>query len=213
MDMLTEIDLRSALRAYLAEIVASIGSGRIVEELCIERGSARIDVALITTCLTGFEIKSDFDSLDRFSNQVHAYNRVFDEITLVTGTALLKDALRLLPPWWGIIAASQCDDGSVALNSVRGATKNPAQQGLSIAMLLWKAEALEVLAPHTSRSIPAKVRNSELHAMLAEAIPVGSLQPLVASKLMARSAWRTPEPSEPCDDWSHLDATSIGSPT
>ncbi len=100
MNCMTESQLRSALRSYL-EGTSPTGAGRIVEELGIERGAARIDLALITDRLVGFEIKSDQDTFDRLSNQIHAYNRVFDEITLVTGPALLDDALRLLPPWWG----------------------------------------------------------------------------------------------------------------
>lgn len=211
MKCMTESLLRSALRSYL-EGTLPTGAGRIVEELGIERGAARIDLALITDRLVGFEIKSDQDTFDRLSNQIHAYNRVFDEITLVTGPALLDDALRLLPPWWGMMAA-ECDSaGSIRLYVVREAQKNHLQEAISVAMLLWKAEAVEVLALHAARHIPARWASAKIHAMLAEVVPLNSLQRLVATKLTARETWRMPVRSEPSDDSSHPAAMSIDYP-
>jgi len=207
MKYMTESQLRDALRSHLAGLLA-VGGGRIVEELGIERGTARIDVALITDRLLGFEIKSDLDTFDRLSNQIHAYNRVFDEITLVTGPALLEDALRLLPSWWGVMVP-ECDaEGAIALSVVRAAEKNPIQQALSVAMLLWKPEAIEALAAQTGRDIPGRWASAKVHAMLAEILSVESLQRLVATKLMDRVVWRSRVQSEPDDGSSHLVATS-----
>ncbi|HVZ15950.1 MAG TPA: sce7726 family protein [Terriglobales bacterium] len=206
---MTETQLRDALRAHLAASLRAAGTGRIVEELGIERGAARIDVVLITDRLLGFEIKSDLDTFDRLSNQVHAYNRVFDEITLVTGPALLEEAVRLLPSWWGVMVAESRPEGGTELSVVRAAEKNPIQEALSIAMLLWKPEAVDALADHVGRYVPARWASARVHAALAEVVPLESLRRLVATKLTARAAWRSPAQSTPDGDSSHLVATSI----
>jgi hypothetical protein len=185
MNRMTESQLRAALRTHLARGLLS-GSGRIVEELGVERGAARIDVAVITDRLLGYEIKSDRDTFDRLSNQIHAYNRVFDEITLVTGSSLLDDALRLLPSWWGVMAVENHSAGVAELRIVRPARENPAQDALSVAMMLWKTEAIDMLAIHVGRDIPSRWARSRVHALLAEAVPLESLRRLVAKTLTAR---------------------------
>lgn len=207
MNYMTESQLRSALRSHLANAL-TVGTGRIVEELGIERGTARIDVALITDRLLGFEIKSDCDTFDRLSNQVHAYNRVFDEITLVTGPALLEDAIRLLPSWWGVMVAECGPNYAIRLRIVRSARKNPIQEALSVAMLLWKPEALDAIAVHVGRNIPSRWTSAKIYAVLAEALPLDSLQRLVATKLTARVAWRSPAQLALDDDLSRPVSTS-----
>jgi hypothetical protein len=204
---MTEQQLRDALRAHLASSLTP--EGRIVEELGVERGGARIDVALITDRLLGFEIKSDLDTFDRLTNQIHAYNRVFDEVTLVTGPAFADDAARLLPSWWGLMVAECTAGGLVRLRELRVAQRNPIQQALSIAMLLWKAEASEALARHLGRTVPTKWASSKLHAALAERVPLESLRRLVARTLTSREAWRSPGSSGLDDGSSHPFATSI----
>jgi hypothetical protein len=188
MDRVTEAQLRNALRVHLAKGVES-GSGRIVEELGVERGTARIDVAVITDRLLGYEIKSDRDTFNRLSNQIHAYNRVFDEITLVTGPALLDDALRLLPSWWGVMTVESRVEGADELSIVRPARENPVQDPISVAMLLWKAEAIDMLAVHAGRDIPLRWASPRVHALLAEVVPLESLRRLVAKTLTGRGGW------------------------
>ncbi len=184
---MTETKLRDALRAHLAQGLLS-GSGRIVEELGVERGAARIDVAVITDRLLGYEIKSDRDTFGRLSNQIHAYNRVFDEITLVTGPTLLDDALRLLPSWWGVMTV-ESDPAGAELRIVRPPRENPAQDALSIAMLLWKAEAIDMLAVHGGHDVSSRWASTRVHALLAEVVPLESLRRLVAKTLTARGTW------------------------
>ena len=69
----------------------------IVEELGV--GSARVDLAWINERLMGFEIKSDFDTLDRLARQMHAYQSVFDTLTIVTTSAYIDQVEALLPGW------------------------------------------------------------------------------------------------------------------
>ncbi|MGV2481630.1 UNVERIFIED_CONTAM: hypothetical protein IGO34_33055, partial [Salmonella enterica subsp. enterica serovar Weltevreden] len=77
-NLATELEIRASLLRDLA--VRDLADGHPREEFPLERGSARIDVALIGATLTGYEIKSDFDTFARFSNQIHANNRSFASI-------------------------------------------------------------------------------------------------------------------------------------
>src|SRR5690349_9488984 len=90
-------------QAVLTRLRRATPNAQILEELSIE--GARIDVAVLDQGLTGFEIKSDFDTLDRLAHQIHAYHRVFDTLTLVTTEAFAAQVELLLPMWWGLWVA------------------------------------------------------------------------------------------------------------
>ena len=58
-------DVRQALLAHLAELHAGDPDTRIVEEMGVWCGTARIDVAVVNGELCGFELKSERDTLER----------------------------------------------------------------------------------------------------------------------------------------------------
>lgn len=162
---------------------------KVLEEFRIERGGARIDVAEIGKHLVGYEIKSDKDSFARFSNQIHAYNRVFDRINLVCGPVLLDVAEKIIPSWWGIVVAERLTNGSIQLSVRRNASANPMQDAFSLASLLWKEEALEALL-----SLDTKAPKGEsLHTLwsrLATNLSVGNIRSVVAETLLKRQYYR-----------------------
>jgi hypothetical protein len=118
---------------------------RIVPELGLWHGAARIDVAVVNGISHGFEIKSDRDTLSRLDAQMPAYNSIFDKVTLVVGRVHLVQAFQLVPEWWGIETVGVTTDGSVAFNKIREAQDNPRQDVASIVRLLWRNEALDLL--------------------------------------------------------------------
>jgi hypothetical protein len=63
-------------------------------------GSVRIDVAVINGELTGYELKSDRDTLERLPLQAELYSRVFDRLILVVGKRHAKKAIEHIPEWW-----------------------------------------------------------------------------------------------------------------
>ena len=52
----------------------------IIEELGVNHGSARADIAAVNGILHCYEIKSDRDTLLRLPGQIKAYNAVFDQV-------------------------------------------------------------------------------------------------------------------------------------
>lgn len=57
---------------------------RIVNELGIDFGSSRVDVAVINGNIHGYEIKSDLDTLERLPRQMTYYNKLFQRMTIVS---------------------------------------------------------------------------------------------------------------------------------
>jgi hypothetical protein len=131
--------------ALVNRLVVDYPNYRVIPELGVWHGAARIDVAVVNGSLRGFEIKSDRDTLARLPEQMCAYNAIFDQVTLVVGGKHFIDAFRMVPEWWGIETAHIDENGAVFFNHIRSSQNNPEQDGVSIARLLWRHEALEKL--------------------------------------------------------------------
>lgn len=213
---ITESELRTFVREHLSARACAPGA-RMFEELGIERGSARVDVALIDEGLEAFELKSDLDDFGRLHNQIHAYNRVFDRITLVTGATLSDAALEVMPLWWGIWAVRRLKNGNLSLNRVRDAADNPRQETRSLATLLWREEAAEVLLDETGESPSKRASRAQLCESIAKQVQLQSLRRQVTRRLISRqSPVRAvsmspiaPAASALDGDWSHHDASCL----
>lgn len=188
-------DVRAALYAELQrEHSTDLANTLILDELGL-CGQVRVDVAVVNGTLSGFELKSEKDSLKRLPTQVEVYSRVLDFATLVTATKHSDKAMPYLPRWWGIVEAKVDPDGAVTLHPLRRAKPNPAIDATSLAQLLWKSEALGELE---SRGLDRGVRSRprvEIWERLAERIPLDELRELVRATLRARPGWRSAQPS------------------
>src|SRR5215212_6095693 len=96
-----DFDIRIALKRTLLSRYAKNPSARIFDELGLRHGAARVDIAVISGLIHGFELKSDYDTLQRLPSQVKIYNSVLDRITLVVGQRYIDKATALIPEWWG----------------------------------------------------------------------------------------------------------------
>lgn len=184
----TERELRQGLAAWLAPRLPS--DDLLVEELGIENGSARVDVAQLGHSLRGFEIKSDFDTLDRLAHQMHAYHRVFDALTIITTAAFVSQVTLLLPPWWGILQAERDAAGEPVLSEVRPAAANPRQEPESIAALLWRDEAALMLQENFGAKVPSSASRATLYRQLADLTEMATLKDWVVGVLRARTSLR-----------------------
>lgn len=139
-----DYDVREALRERLRSEHAGDSNTRVVEEMGIWSGTVRVDVAVINGELSGYELKSDSDTLERLPYQIEIYGKVFDRVTLVVGRKHAKKAAALIPKWWGYIEAKDNPDG-VSLRPKRKGRTNPNRDPSVIAQLLRKQEALAIL--------------------------------------------------------------------
>jgi len=96
----------------------------IVEELGIQHGLSRIDLAVVNGELHGFELKSDRDTLARLPEQTETYGRVLDRVTLVIGERHLRRAVEMVPEWWGIRVA-RVEAPELHFSDLKVAINNP----------------------------------------------------------------------------------------
>jgi hypothetical protein len=185
-------DIRQALIAELDKECANNPKEKIIEELGLQHGSIRIDVAVVNGIMHGYEIKSDRDTLIRLPEQIQTYNAIFDMVTLVVGSKHFVDAFKMIPDWWGIKTARINEEGIVFFNLIRKPKNNPTQHAVSIARLLWKQEAINKLEnlgkADGVRSMPREVA----YQRLAESIELRALKKHVRNVLLSpRHDWRS----------------------
>jgi hypothetical protein len=161
---------------------------RVVEEMGVWSGSVRIDLAVINGELSGFEIKSDRDTLQRLPQQAELYSCVFDRVVLVVGSKHAPRAIGAVPDWWGVTIAFEQRD-RIGLEPVRFGEINPSPDAYLVAKLLWKEEALAVLDFFgLARGWRSKTVDA-LHERLAVAVPFPDLAWHVRTTLKHRRDW------------------------
>jgi hypothetical protein len=162
----------------------------IIEELGVHHGTARIDIALINGTMHGYEIKSDRDTLDRLPEQLDEFNTVFDKLTLVVGKRHLYQAMHIVPDWWGVVVAKFDSNNRLVFQTIRKPDNNKEQVGVSIAGLLWRKEALQILKERNEAdgllSKPRKI----IYARLADILDIETLKRTVSTLLVSREHWR-----------------------
>lgn len=114
-----------------------------MDEFCVCRAQARIDIAVVNGSLHGYELKSDADRLDRLPAQLAHYDRVFDTVTMVVAPKHVDRTTSLVQDWHGLLVA---EPGSAAPLELRPARPNPAPCLRSVVQLLWSDEMRGLLA-------------------------------------------------------------------
>ena len=180
-------EIRCALLFQLHKQRNTTKKFKIIEELHIDCGQARIDLAVIDNKMVGYEIKSDFDSFTRLPNQLTAYNGMFDKIILVVGVKHVVDAIHLVPDWWGIILAKTNHNNNLDLHLIREPKNNMQISSLALTRLLWRTEALSILsAMHKARGVRGKPREI-IYERLATCMKLNKLQKQVRAQLCRRA--------------------------
>jgi len=183
-----DASIRAALLPRLRDLLALESPCLLIEELGIDHGRSRIDVAVLGSCVYGFEIKAACDSLSRLPQQVAQYDRLVDFPYLVLTANHLNSATASTPSHWGIILAVH-DESQIDFRIVRNPTRNERRQPESLARLLWRGEALAVLV---SLGLDRGFRGKSariLHQRLASALELEALGEIVLHQIRQRSEW------------------------
>jgi len=176
--------IRSALKEDLKKRHAQDKKLRIIEELGVNHGTARIDIAVINGIMHGYEIKSDQDILQRLPEQMTEFNAVFDRITLVVGKQHLYRAIHMVPDWWGITIAKINIGGQVVFQTIRVPENNREQDKISIARLLWREEALRILEEHDQADGVRSKPREFVYKRLADILETNILKERVRKTLL-----------------------------
>ncbi len=95
--MLDELAIKTAVIDQLY-LTGSLDDAVLINEMVVANWSRRTDLTVVNGKLHAFEIKSDFDNLNRLQGQVSTYLSRFDKVTVVTTTKFLSAVKDTLPP-------------------------------------------------------------------------------------------------------------------
>jgi hypothetical protein len=193
-----DADIRRVLRkSHLSKFIADKES-KVVNELGVGNMDAIIDMAVINGSLHGFEIKSEYDTLNRLPRQLSAYCKTFDYLTIISAKKHLPHLLNLLPNWCGIIIVGN------KLKEYRKPKKNIDTDNYSVAQLLWKNEAIEILNEcGIHKGIKYKTKQV-LWSLLANSLDKGTLSLKVREKIKIRANWKFEPQLSQNDDYFQL---------
>ena len=183
-------NIREVILGNLARKYKSDPDTIIFEELGLCQGEARIDIAVVNSSIHGFEIKSDHDTLKRLSDQSKIYSSSLDYVTLVVVNRHLDQALKVIPPWWGIMVPEE-KSGKITLKKKRKGRLNPTLDPFAVVQLLWRDEAFEALQKSGLHRGLANKPRTILWNKLAEHLPINELLELVRTILKSRENWRS----------------------
>lgn len=172
----------------------------VVEELGLQHGANRVDIAVVNGALHGYELKSEVDTLDRLPSQAEAYSKVFDRATLVTAENHLAQAISLVPAWWGIKVATRGTRGAVLFDTYRRVECNPSVSTFHVAQLLWRTEAVAILGALGVEEKALRKNRAGLYSLLTDLLSPSQLRSRVREALKARKDWRCPGPRVSCGD-------------
>lgn len=190
MNILKDYQIRSALKRKVLTQYSRRQKTLILEELSLHHGMVRIDVAVINDILHGFEIKSDGDTLERLPEQMKVYSEIFDRVTLIVGYRHAYEALKMIPDWWGVKLVNIGPRGGIHFTDARGPRQNPSPDKLSIVMLLWREEALDLLDEiNTTKGFRSKSR-MEIYKRLVEVTDIDIIRSKVLHQFKYRTNWR-----------------------
>lgn len=183
--LVLDSDIRMALAAMLRAEHRDAAENRLWSEFSVLLGAARVDLCLVNGALSGWEIKSPRDNLDRLAGQVRSYNQVLDYVSIVASTRDLARVRDRVPKWWGIVEAIETPDG-VALRPRRMARRNKNIDALSVAQLLWREEAVQELVSRGIQRRWAKATRWDVWDALVETLTLDELRSVVRHRLRAR---------------------------
>lgn len=188
---MSDRDIRKSLHSELKRAHRHyVNDTLFIHELGLCQGNARIDLAVVNGSLSGYEIKSERDTLQRLRHQVDIYSRALDYVTIVASESHVVKALDLIPEWWGVIATGS-QLGDVAFRLVRQPQINPGVDPYSVAQLLWRPEVVTILASlGVTRGLTGKSRRV-LWRTLADTLSVDELRNCVRHTLKVRADWRS----------------------
>lgn len=185
-----ELDVRNLLyRTEIKKRLSENRSARVVNELQLARGEARVDVALISDALYGYEIKSASDNLARLPHQQAVYNKIFERMILVADERHVQEAVKLVPKQWGLIVVGM-REGKPYADELWAPRRNESLDKLALAQLLWKEEVLELMEYFDLTCGYRQANRKMLWKHISRNLTVEQLKAFVCYKLRTRKNWR-----------------------
>lgn len=174
-------DIRSVLIPYLKD---AHENGKIINEWGT-MGDVIMDIAIVEPgAITGFEIKSDRDTLSRLSNQVKYYDYICDICYVVVGDKFISKIADNIPSHWGIIYVSEEGD----IINKRMALCSPVDINRVVACL-WKQECIDLIKWFGIKGYSNKNKR-ELCRMIVKNISEEDIRKYVYYLVKRREGWK-----------------------
>ena len=194
---MNEAEIRDGFHRVRLTKYHSDPDARVVDELGLKHGRCRADIAVINSHLLGYEIKSDEDTMRRLDRQIGMYNAIFDYATVVVGVKHETEVFSLIPDWWGAIVCCQDCRTRISFQTIRAPRLNRGTDLFSIAQLLWRTEAMNILAEHGVQPSDLRQTREVLYGHLMDLLSPSDLRRQVRESLKKRPNWRCPAPPSP----------------
>lgn len=191
---LRDSDVRHAAYGRLLIHAQACPDTLVIDELGLDHGGCRIDIAVINGHIRGIEIKAEADTLARLPRQVAAYGDVVDKASLIVAPKHLEPAMAIVPNWWGIIVAERGVTRGVKFRRIRPERVNKGVDPLILARLLWRPEAQAILRELGVLERELRAPREALYQMLVTKMPLRRLARTVRETLKVRTMWRDRSP-------------------
>ncbi|CUB01453.1 sce7726 family protein [Comamonas thiooxydans] len=173
--------IRQMLRSWVVNAKDPGPADVLVDELCIIDKTCRADLVHANGKLTGFEVKSEADTLTRWPHQMDAYLRVFDEVWLCCHRKHAVRALSESIPAVGILIVDEYG----ALAVLRPAQQNKSVNSYDLTGLLWRKE-LDELCKEQGLSVTRKELIKEVRHRVSNSVSVDLLKAYVLKAIKER---------------------------
>ena len=131
---------------------------------------ARADIVTVGEIFTGYEIKSDKDSLQRLSTQIPEYDVYLEKNYIVVGEKYSSKIKDYIPEYWGIIVVLEDKDDNnnhqLKIKTVRKAKKNPLWNFNQFLFFL-PANDIKMIVKETSR-FQKRYKRTEIQSMIKQ---------------------------------------------
>ncbi len=187
MNLLNDFEVRSLLIKELKLNYANDSNTRIINELGIDFGASRVDVAVVNGIIHGYEIKSDMDNLNRLPRQISYYNKLFQRMTIISSRRYYNQICEMIPSWWGVKIISA--DRTRLIEKRKGRLQNNQDKDILL-RLLWKKDLegfVDVL------NLPKKIKNMKKNQLLeifTQAADLRLVREYTYQTLKNRTNWR-----------------------
>ncbi len=184
-------DVRQAVKNKILKAHINDPSTLVIDELGLDHGRNRVDIAVINGELHGYELKSDSDNLLRLPQQSMAYSSIMDKVTLVVGEKHAQEAINIIPDWWGIKIATMNHRGIVNIVTYRRNKKNKDIDPFELSKLIWKEEALALLAIKIKVDWRIrKLTRKDIYKLIVDTFSLDEIRDNTRAILKSRINWR-----------------------
>ncbi|HDR1056953.1 TPA: sce7726 family protein [Pasteurella multocida] len=190
-------DVRHAVKTKILKDHILDPSTLVIDEMGLDFGRNRVDIAVINGEIHGYELKSDSDTLLRLPKQILAYSAIMDKVTLVVGEKHADEAINIIPSWWGVKIAKINRLGNINLVTYRRNKKNKNIDPFELSKLIWKDEALDLLAKRIKVDWRIrKLKRKDIYKLLIDTFSLDELRESTRTILKSRIDWRQPDVSQ-----------------